>query len=175
MVHNRILVIGVIISIALSLPFYGHTWNLFMHELGSVLFLGNIMVSAVWMSLAKRSRNAEALRFGVRGVVITDAVFTTPGALLLLLNGGILGTPFFQTRSMWLFIAIALFVVTALLWAAVLLPVQRRLWNVVADMPAGGPVPPECAPLLARWFRFGGVATLLPLLTLVLMVYKPAF
>jgi len=175
MVRNRILLFGVIISVALSLPFYGHNWNLFMHQLGSVLFLGNMMVSALWMSLAKRSGNSEALRLGVRGVVITDAIFTTPGAILLFINGGILGTPFFQAHAMWLFVAIGLFLVTALIWMTVLLPVQRRLWNLMDGVPAGGAVPPECGPLLARWFRFGGVATLLLLLTLVLMVFKPAF
>ena len=175
MVHNRIIIGGVILSIALSMPFYGHTWNLFMHQLGAVLFLGNIMVSALWMSLAKRAGNPEALRLGLRGIVITDAVFTTPGALLLLLNGGILGTPFFRTGAMWLFLGIGLFLASFIVWIAVLLPAQRKLWRLVSGMPAAGPVPAECAPLLARWFRAGGIATLLPLAALVLMVFKPVF
>jgi hypothetical protein len=42
-------------------------------------------------------------------------------------------------------------------------------------MPAGGPVPAEYDVLLAKWFRWGGIATLLPLVTFVLMVFKPAF
>jgi uncharacterized membrane protein len=175
MIHNRILIGGVIFSIALSMPFYGHTWNLFMHQLGAVLFLGNVMVSSLWMSLAKRVANPEALRLGVRGVLLTDAVFATPGALLLLLNGGILGTPFFRTGAMWLFLGIGLFLVSFIIWLAVLLPTQRRLWRAVDGMHAGGAVPAECAPLLARWFRVGGVATLFSLAALVLMVFKPVF
>jgi uncharacterized membrane protein len=174
MIHNRILIGGVILAIALSMPFYGRTWHLFMHQVGSVLFLGNLMVSALWMSLAKRAGTPDSLRLGAQGVLLTDAVFTTPGALLLLLNGGILGTDFFRSGANWLFISIGLFLLSFIIWVAVLLPAQRRLWRAVEKMPAGGPVPPECAPLLARWFRFGGVATLLPLAALVLMIFKPA-
>ena len=172
---NRILIVGAILSVALSLPFYGHAWNLLMHVLGSVLFMGNIMVSGAWMSLARRSRTPEAVRLGVRGVVFTDAVFTFPGALLLLLNGGILATPFFKSRATWVFASLALFVVTGVLWGAVLVPVQRRLSAATGKMPSGGPLPPEVDALLARWFRVGGIATLLPLIILALMVLKPLF
>jgi uncharacterized membrane protein len=166
---------GAIVAIALSLPFFGRNWSLFMHQLGAVLFLGNIIVTAAWMSLARRSGNPEALRLGVRGVVLTDAIFTTPGALLLLLNGGILGTPYFRAHAMWLFVGAGLFLVTGIIWAAALIPVQKKLARAMSRMPEGGPVPPECAPLLAQWFRLGGMASLLPLVALVLMVIKPSF
>jgi uncharacterized membrane protein len=172
---NRILMVGAIVAIALSLPFYGHKWNLLMHQLGAVLFVGNIVVSAAWMSLARRSGNGEALRLGVRGVILTDAVFTLPGALLLFLNGGVLATPYFQARAKWVFVSIALFVLTGIVWGAVLVPIQKKLSAAMQSVPPGGPVPAQCADLLAKWFRFGGIATLLPLVTLVLMVVKPAF
>ena len=174
MIHKRILLVGVILAVALSLPFYGRSWNLFMHQLGSILFVGNIMVSAVWMSLARRSGGAEALRLGVRGVMVTDALFTTPGALLLLLNGGILGTEFFRAGATWLFVSIALFLLSFILWVVVLLPAQRGLWREVERVPADGSVPAGWEPLYKRWFRAGGITTLLILVTLVLMVFKPA-
>jgi uncharacterized membrane protein len=137
--------------------------------------MGNIIVSAAWMSLARRSRNPEAIRLGVRGVVFTDAVFTFPGALLLLLNGGILATPFFKTQSMWVFISLGLFAATGVIWGAVLVPVQRKLSAAMGKMPAGGPLPSQVEGLVATWFRVGGIATLLPVIILVLMVLKPAF
>lgn len=174
MTTNRILLAGVIIAVALSLPFYGYRWNLLMHILGSVLFMGNIIVSAAWVSLARRARHTEALRLGVRGIIVTDTIFTMPGVLLLLLNGGILGTPFFKARAMWLFISIALFAITGIIWGAVLVPLQRRLSAVMKATPPGAVVPPEFDILLQRWYRWGGIATLLPLATLVLMVAKPA-
>jgi uncharacterized membrane protein len=173
MIHKRAAIVSAVFAVALSVPFFGRAWNLFLHELGAILFLGNIVVSALWMSLAKRAGGAEAFRLGVRGIMLTDAVFTTPGALLLFLNGGILAPEFLRPHALWLFLGMGFFVVTAIIWAAVLLPAQRRLWRALERMPAGGPVPPECAALYSRWFRFGGVATLLPLAALVMMVLKP--
>ncbi|MDH4035905.1 MAG: DUF2269 domain-containing protein [Candidatus Krumholzibacteria bacterium] len=170
---NRILIVGVIIAIALSLPFYGYRWNLFMHIFGAVLFMGNIMVTAAWASMARRAKHTEALRLGVRGIVVTDTIFTMPGVLLLVLNGGILGTPFFKAHAMWLFVSIGLFVVSGIIWGAILVPLQRRMSALMKATPPGSAVPPQVDGLLALWFRWGGIATLLPLVTLILMVAKP--
>lgn len=170
---NRILIVGVIIAVALSLPFYGYRWNLFMHIFGAVLFMGNIVVSAAWASMARRAKHTEALRLGVRGIIVTDTIFTMPGVLLLILNGGILGTPFFKAGAMWLFIAIGLMVLSGIIWGAILVPLQRRMSALMKATPPGSAVPAEVEVLLKRWFRWGGLASLLPLVTLVLMVAKP--
>ena len=162
-------------AILLSLPFLGSTWNLFMHELGAVLFLGNIIVSAVWMALARREGTSDALRLGIRGVLLTDALFTTPGVMLLLVNGGILATPYFRAGAEWVMIGATLFILTAVLYFAAIAPVQRRLSKLMEATPRGAPLPEAATPLVARWFRWGGIATLLPLIILVLMVMKPVF
>jgi uncharacterized membrane protein len=175
MSHTRIAPIAALAVVALSLPFYGRTWNHFMHVLGAVLFLGNLIITAVWMTLAKRSGNPEALRLGVRGVILTDHLFTTPGALLLLINGGILAAPYFKTSWHWLAAGIALYVASGVIYGGIVIPTQKKLSVAMNKMPVGGPIPPECDTLLRRWFRFGGIATLLPLIVLWLMVFKPAF
>jgi uncharacterized membrane protein len=167
--------LGAAIAVVLSLPFFGPQWNLLMHIVGAVIFMGNILVTAVWMSLARRSSNTEALRMGARGIMLTDAIFTLPGVILLILNGGIIGTPYFRAHATWLFVSIALFVVSGILWGAVLIPIQRRLYTLMKATPGGASVPAEADQLLRKWFRFGGVAALLPLVTLVLMVLKPGF
>ena len=175
MARNRIVPIAALVVVALSLPFYGRTWNHFMHVVGAVLFLGNLIVTAVWMTLAKRSRHPESLRLGVQGVILTDHLFTTPGALLLLINGGILASPYFQTGWHWLAVGIALFVASGVVYGAAVVPTQNKLAQAMSRMPAGGPVPPDVDALMARWFRFGGIATLLPLISLWFMVFKPEF
>jgi uncharacterized membrane protein len=174
--HARFAIIRALVLIALSLPFYGRTWNHFLHVLGAVLFLGNLIVTAAWISMARRSQNPEALRLGVRGMMVTDAIFTTPGAILLFLNGGILSTAYFKAgHAHWLYIGIGLFAASGILWGSTIIPTQKKLARAMEKMPLGGPVPPECELLLARWFRFGGIATALPLIALVFMVFKPAF
>jgi uncharacterized membrane protein len=172
---NRVLLVGSVAAVVLSLPFFGRDWNRLMHMLGAVLFLGNIFVTAVWMSLVRRSRDAEVIRVGARGILLTDAIFTLPGVLLLLLNGGILGTQWFKAGAPWIIVSAILFGLSGLVWGVVLVPIQKRLARLAQAIPPHGPVPPECDVLIAKWFRWGGIATLLPFATLVLMVFKPVF
>ncbi len=70
MSRNRVAPVATLAVVVLSLPFYGRTWNYFMHVLGAVLFFGNLIVTAVWMTLARRSADAEALRLSVCGCVL---------------------------------------------------------------------------------------------------------
>jgi len=163
------ILIAVAVSVVLSLPFFGKTWNLFMHIFGAILFMGNIIVTAAWLSMARRSGSGGAVQMATRGVMVTDVMFTLPGSLLLLLNGGILGTEFFKAGASWVFASIGLFLVSGIVWGAVLVPVQRRMEAVAQSEPTG----PEMMELMSKWFRFGGIATLFPLITLVLMVVKP--
>jgi uncharacterized membrane protein len=172
---NRIVTVGAIIAVVLSVPFFGRNWNRLMHLVGGVLFLGNIIVTAAWASLGRRSRDAEAIRFLVRGILLTDAIFTVPGVILLALNGGILGTVFFKAGAPWIIVSVVLFAITGMVWGALLVPVQKRLAQLVNTMPHGGPIPAEYDALMAKWFRFGGIATLLALIVFALMVFKPAF
>ncbi|HXV15050.1 MAG TPA: DUF2269 family protein [Candidatus Krumholzibacteria bacterium] len=172
---NRILAVGSVVAIALSVPFFGPKWNRMMHLLGGVMFLGNVLVTAVWASMARRNRDPEVVRFCVRGILLTDAVFTLPGVMLLFVNGGIIGTEWFKAGAPWLMVSVILFTITGIVWGAVLVPLQKKLLRLVDAMPPRGPVPPEYDALFAKWFRWGGIATLLPLVTFVLMVVRPVF
>lgn len=170
-VPAKAIIIAVVVAIALSLPFWGHNWNLFMHLFGAIVFMGNIMVTAAWASLARRDGSPDAVRLASRGIVWADVIFTTPGAVLVFLNGGILGMPYFKQGAGWVFVALGLFVVSVILWLAVLVPAERKL---LALSHRGGEVPEEWFAVVKRWFRVGGIATLLILIVLVLMVAKPA-
>ena len=119
-VRKRTIVLVVLVVVLMSLPFYSYEWSLFMHIFGAIVFVGNIIVTAVWMTFARRSGAPDILRFAVRGVIGTDVYFTTPGFLLVLLNGGILGTGWFRSgQASWIWTAIALFVLSGIVWFAV--------------------------------------------------------
>jgi len=175
MTTNRIKAVAAILAIVVSLPFFGRNWHRCMHLLGAVMFLGDILVTAVWVSVARKNRDPEVARVLVRGLFLTDALFLLPGVLLLLLNGGQLGVEWFKAGAAWIMISVVLFLLTALVYGVLLEPVQKKLARAVDATPAGGTLPPEYDALLAKWFRWGGIATLLPLLTFALMVFKPTF
>ncbi len=172
---TRIKLIAAIVAIAVSVPFFGRNWNRAMHLLGAVLFLGDVIITAGWAGFGRRSRDPEAIRFAVRGIMFTDAVFLLPGVILVFINGGILGTEWFKAGAPWIIVSVVLFVITGILYGAGLEPIQKKLLRLVDAMPHGGPLPPEYEGLMAKWFRLGGIATLLPLVIFFLMVFKPAF
>ncbi len=167
------ILIIVAVAAVLSLP-YGHRWNLLMHIVGAIVFMGNIVVTAVWMSMARRSGVPANLRFAAHGVLAADIYLTTPGVVLLFVNGLILSFHWFEKGGAgWLHVSMGLFVLSGVAWLALLVPIQRKLARLAAEGAPGDDLPAGFRPALKAWFRWGGILTLLPLITLVLMVLKP--
>ena len=156
-------------EIALPLPYAWHKW---LHIFGAVLFLGNIIVTGFWVVLAHRSGKEDAVRFAAVAVNWADVVFTAPGVLLLLGNGILMSPPWGGLhRGGWLTAALGLFTLSGVVWGASLIPNQDRLARL-AQTP--GPLPSAFFATLRRWYFWGVVATVLPLVSLVLMVVKPS-
>ena len=61
---------------------------LVVHLLGVVLFLGNILVTAMWKLLADRTRAPGVVAYAQRVVTITDFAFTAPGVEHTFANRG---------------------------------------------------------------------------------------
>jgi hypothetical protein len=57
-----------------------------------MFFVGNIVVTAVWMVMAEQSREKVTLHFAVKVVNWADVFFTAPRILLTLANGQIMAT-----------------------------------------------------------------------------------
>ena len=165
------------IAVVVSLPFYSYDWHLFLHVAGAIVFLGNIVVTAVWLALAERMGGREVLRFAARTVARADLIFTAPGVVLVLGNGLAMaadrwgGWSGFHEHS-WLTSALVLFALSGVLWVGLLLPYQFRMIRL-AESGGDTQLPGEFFSTLHRWYVWGGVAILLPVLSLLLMVNKP--
>ncbi len=147
-----------------------------LHIIAAILFVGNIFVTALWKLLADRTRNPLIVAFAQRLVLVTDLVFTLPGALLLLLSGLMAGMtigPEFLSLP-WIHIPLSLFVVGAILWAAVLVPIQLKQSRLARDFASGGAIPERYFKLGRTWLLVGGVVNLLTIAAAVVMVLKPA-
>ena len=169
----------VVVAIAVSIPVYSYTWHLAFHILGAVVFVGNIMVSAMWMVLARRTAQASVVAFASRAVSAADWLFTAPGVMLVLLNGLALANKlyggwdkFYETS--WITIALALFALSGVVWAGFLLRYQAAMVRLsVPAAESGSGLPTEYFSVFNRWAVWGTIATVLPLISLYLMVAKP--
>ena len=146
-----------------------------LHLLGVIVFVGNIVTAALWKVRADASGDLHAMAYAQRGVMFADYVFTAPGAALILVTG--LWLADLSDRNIWqtgwLFTALILLIVTLLIWLMELLPVQRRLIRLADEAVRTGQLDAVFKSLTLRWTIFGILATLLPLVNVYLMVFKP--
>lgn len=159
--------------ISLSTPV--HQTFVLLHVFGAILFLGNIIVSAMWMTNAKRTEDPAVLYYASRMVMRADGIFTIPGVLLLIIPGLLTVGPWggFPGAS-WAEVSLALVILSGLIWSIALLPLQRRMVAMTresVELRVG--LNEGFYKLLARWSMWGGIATLLPLVALYFMVFKP--
>lgn len=144
-----------------------------LHVLGAVLFLGNIIVAAVWKALADRSGNATIIAHSQRLVTITDFAFTLTGVVLLAVTGPIMATRLGIQRASWVIWGEALFGLAGIVWLAVEIPVQILQARVIRGIGPSADIPMRYWRLARVWMLGGSIATVLPLAVLVLMVIKP--
>ena len=146
-----------------------------LHIVGAVLFLGNIIVTGWWKVMADRTRDPVIVAFAQRQVTLTDFVFTAGGAALLLgagiANATLHGMDYLGIR--WLAWGFWLFVVSGVLWVAVLIPIQVKQAKLAKQFAHGGIIPHEYWELGRLWLVIGLIATLLPLVSVYWMVFKP--
>ncbi len=145
-----------------------------LHLLGVVLFLGNIVVTAVWKVTADRTARPAVIAHAQRLVTVTDWTLTLPGAVLILFSGyAMAGGREALLSGGWLTTGWLLFITSGLLWLLVLIPIQVKQSRLARGFRDQEPIPARYWRLAALWSVVGTVATLLPLANLYLMVFKP--
>lgn len=99
------------------------------HIIAAVLWLGNFAVTGVWSARAFASRDRLLRAFATREILFTDIVFTLLGALAVVGSGmalaGMEHVPVWST--LWTRDALLTVVASALVWAAVLIPLELRM------------------------------------------------
>lgn len=141
-----------------------------VHVLSASLFLGNVVVSGTWAALAERTRNYEVIAFSNRLVLVTDLLFTLTGAVLVVITGSMMAHRFGGAASQgWIAWSYALFGISGLIWAILLVPIQLRQRTLLRRDRA---ITGEYLRLSKIWQISGAVATVVPLPILYLMITK---
>ncbi len=153
----------------MSIPFIK-----FIHLLGVVLFVGNILISAFWKVLADRTGDLEVIRFATRAVNLTDIYFTVGGVVLLLGAGHALAPEYGGiAANNWILWSYILLIGSGVIWALILLPVQISQARLLERLGSLDTIPDRYWRLATVWTVAGTVASVLPLIAIYLMVVKP--
>jgi len=147
-----------------------------LHILGIILFLGNIIITGWWKVMADKTGNKKIIAFAQRQVTLTDYVFTLGGASLVsvtgILNANLHGMDYLTIK--WLAWGYWLFVASGLIWLFILIPLQIKLAKLAKAFTEEEPIPEIYWKLGKMWLIFGILATVLPMINLYWMVFKPA-
>ena len=146
-----------------------------LHIASAVIFLGNLITAAFWKARSDHSGSPDVIAHTSRLLMHADLAFTGPGIAGLVVTGiwmvGLTGWRRFEEP--WLAASLIMLVVTAIIWLAVLLPLQVRMARM-SQLRSGGPTDETGYRKASKvWAGMGGIATLLPVVTLFLMVFKP--
>lgn len=141
-----------------------------LHIAAAVLWLGNFVVTGVWSIRAFLTRSPELRRFAVREILFTDACFTLIGGALVIMSGLWLASlesiPAWSTR--WTRDALVVAVASAMVWLAVLLPLELRMRRLAAAREDA-----QLVPAFVWWNAWGWIVTLALFFIIYLMVAKP--
>jgi uncharacterized membrane protein len=147
-----------------------------LHVLAVVVFLGNIIIGAFWKLRADRSGDPRIVAHTMTALISADRWFTMPAAILLVVFGfGAAGTGRLSLGSPWITWSIVLIAISGLVFMVKLAPLQRKLLAVArAALDDGAFDSAAYARLSSSWALWGSVATIAPLIAVVLMIFKPA-
>jgi uncharacterized membrane protein len=146
-----------------------------LHILAAVWLMGHLISSAFWKARADRSGNPETIATAAQALVQSNMMFTGPGIVVLLGTGiwmaGLTGWERFQ--ELWLGTSFVLVIIMVIIWLAVLLPQQRRMARFAAASLEGIDQGDNYRRASKLWGMAGGIMTLIPVIVLFLMVFKP--
>ncbi|MEK5175762.1 DUF2269 domain-containing protein [Heyndrickxia sp. FSL W8-0496] len=147
---------------------------LFLHILGAVIFLGNIVTAAFWKIRADIKRDPKFIHHTVKNVMLADFIFTLPGLILIIVSGILMAVQsgYSMDTFNWLTLSLFLFVLTGFLWLAVLIPIQRSMVRYSARSIDDGVISNKYKNVSRYWAIVGIAATLLPVVILYLMITK---
>jgi len=143
-----------------------------LHLVAVVVFLGDIVVTAVWRLLADRTREPRVIAYALRLVHVTDKYLLVPSVFALAATGML--RAHLQGISLWTSPALAAgqvcFMLCGVVWSQTLRPIQARQLAMAEALDNAGASFEDYLLLTRKWFRWGCLAMALAFGSMALMV-----
>jgi uncharacterized membrane protein len=147
-----------------------------IHVLAVIVFVGNVTVGILWKERGDRTRDPRIIAHTIAGIIAADRVFTIPAVIVLLLAGfATAGAGHINVLTTgWTLWGLVLFIIAGIAFGPVA-RAQRAMYATAQAAVQGGSMDwPRYEQLDKRWSVFGVIATIAPILAVVVMVLKPA-
>ena len=149
---------------------------LFLHVIGAIVAFGPGFAAAVAGAMV--AREPQHANFFARSQLAVGTRLVTPAALSMAITGilmiAVRGWSTIVGATLWLPLAIVLYIIAIVFAVAVQTPAGRKLVDLTATPPAPGSPPPPELPATAKRVRNGGMLlSTLVVIIVFLMVVKP--
>ncbi|GHG76370.1 DUF2269 domain-containing protein [Comamonas sp. JC664] len=145
-----------------------------LHLVAVVVFLGDIVVTAVWRLMADRTREPRVMAYALRLVQVTDKYLLVPSVFALALTG--MARAHLQGISLWAHPALAAgqvsFMLCGVVWQLTLRPIQARQLAMAESMGEADASFDEYLLLTRKWFWWGILAMALAFGSMALMTLR---
>lgn len=150
---------------------------LFIHVLGVILLLGNAFTVTFWKLRADYGKDLSLKLQTAKNIMILDYIFTLPSIAMILISGHLLASRagYSVFTWSWLGLAYGLFILSGVIWVFALLPLQLKMIKHGELSHKHNAVTKEFAQASRAWNAFGILATVTPIASMILMVWKPQF
>jgi uncharacterized membrane protein len=143
--------------------------------LGVILLLGNAFTVTFWKLRADYGKDLSMKLQTAKNIMILDYIFTLPSIAMILISGHLLANQagYSVFTWSWLGLAYGLFIVSGLIWIFALLPLQTKMIKHGKLSYEQNSITKEFAHASRAWNVFGTLATVAPIVSMILMVWKP--
>jgi len=144
-----------------------------IHLFAVIIFMGNIITGLFWKMHADGTKNAAIIAHTMRGLIRADRWFTIPGVVVITAAGVFAamqaGLPLLRTG--WIFWSIVAFSLAGVSFGWKVAPLQKELLRMSTGTDLDWTTYRSKS---LQWELWGLFATIMPLIAVVLMVWKPA-
>jgi uncharacterized membrane protein len=154
-----------------------------LHVVGAVVLIGELLYAGFWLGRAVARGEAGLRPYVLATMAWTSKSYALPAILINLITGLALlhfrKTP--MAHALWLWIALALYVVVTGLWHGVLIPKRKKMASLYGEPEKGGARVVASGEgghgsfeeMARGWLAVNGVTVLLLFVILALMIWRP--
>jgi uncharacterized membrane protein len=145
-----------------------------IHVAAVIIFLGNIITGLFWKAHADRTKDVRFIAHTMHGIIRSDRWFTIPGVIVITMTGVLAaiqaGLPLLRTG--WIFWSLVAFSVSGIVFALRVAPLQKQILALTTSTNDSAFRWDLYRSKSLQWEIWGFVATVTPIIAVVLMVLK---
>jgi uncharacterized membrane protein len=141
-----------------------------IHVFAVIFFVGNIVIGIFWKYYGDSSNDPKIIASTIKGIIKADRIFTMPAVAFLILAGfGAMGIGYIPFETGWIIWGLIMIIISAAAFMAKVVPAQKKLLKIAETDPFDKSLYDSVS---NEWNLWGSIATVAPLIAVVLMVLK---